>query len=162
MHHPSLYFTILDMTFIFLLTLLTHLSQNAAAQSFPPGVIATGTMGTTNPPQATMGTQINQTSMGRLLSVNSISVGIFNYSSPSVKADTRNQSHRTFASLHPLIMPLLAIQKFVLWTLLAECAVITDPIINCVKNRHLKWHGVRSLETMRESFQTEPSLAYPS
>jgi hypothetical protein len=35
-------------------------------------VTATGTMGTTNPPQATMGTSINQTSDSRLLSVNSI------------------------------------------------------------------------------------------
>lgn len=35
-------------------------------------VTATGTMGTTNPPQATMPTAINQTSYSRLLSVNSI------------------------------------------------------------------------------------------
>ncbi|KAF7305303.1 hypothetical protein HMN09_00781600 [Mycena chlorophos] len=42
------------------------------ASSFPVGVIATGTMGTTNPPQATMPTIINQGSMARLLSINSI------------------------------------------------------------------------------------------
>lgn len=35
-------------------------------------VTATGTMGVTNPPQATMGTAINQTSYARLLSLNSI------------------------------------------------------------------------------------------
>jgi hypothetical protein len=35
-------------------------------------VTATGTMGVTNPPQATMGTAINQTSMARLLSLNAI------------------------------------------------------------------------------------------
>lgn len=35
-------------------------------------VTATGTMGVTNPPQATMGTPINQTSMARLLSLNAI------------------------------------------------------------------------------------------
>jgi len=43
-----------------------------SGQSFFPGVIATGTQGPTNPPQATMGTAINQTSMARLLSVNSV------------------------------------------------------------------------------------------
>ena len=45
-----------------------------SGQSFFPGVIATGTQGPTNPPQATMGTAINQTSMARLLSVNSVDV----------------------------------------------------------------------------------------
>ncbi|TIB01304.1 hypothetical protein E3P96_02434 [Wallemia ichthyophaga] len=35
-------------------------------------VIATGTMGTTNPPEATMGTDLNQTSVARLVSINSI------------------------------------------------------------------------------------------
>jgi len=35
-------------------------------------VTATGTMGSTNPPQATMGTPMNQTSMARLVSVNAI------------------------------------------------------------------------------------------
>ncbi|KAF8639345.1 hypothetical protein AX17_001564 [Amanita inopinata Kibby_2008] len=40
--------------------------------NLPPGVLASGTMGVTNPPQATMATSINQTSMARLLTVNSI------------------------------------------------------------------------------------------
>ena len=44
------------------------------AQTFPEGVLATGTMGPTNPPQPTLGTAINQTSMSRLLTVNSIDV----------------------------------------------------------------------------------------
>ncbi|KAJ3501383.1 hypothetical protein NMY22_g18946 [Coprinellus aureogranulatus] len=50
------------------------LIQTARAQSssFPPGVIATGTNGPTNPPEPTMGTAINQTSDARLLSVNSV------------------------------------------------------------------------------------------
>ncbi|KAJ7232160.1 hypothetical protein B0H12DRAFT_1223254 [Mycena haematopus] len=39
---------------------------------YAPGVIATGTQGVTNPPTATMPTVINQTSISRLLSVNSI------------------------------------------------------------------------------------------
>ncbi|KAJ9092783.1 hypothetical protein QFC21_006658 [Naganishia friedmannii] len=42
------------------------------AQSANAQVTATGTMGSTNPPQATMGTPVNQTSMARLLSANSI------------------------------------------------------------------------------------------
>ncbi|KAF7305336.1 hypothetical protein HMN09_00785500 [Mycena chlorophos] len=42
------------------------------SSSFPAGVIATGTQGVTNPPVATMGTAVNQTSMARLLSINSI------------------------------------------------------------------------------------------
>ncbi|KAF7329274.1 hypothetical protein MKEN_00188300 [Mycena kentingensis (nom. inval.)] len=42
------------------------------ATAFPAGVIATGTQGTTNPPAPTMGTPINQSSMARLLSLNSI------------------------------------------------------------------------------------------
>ncbi|KAJ7279293.1 hypothetical protein C8J57DRAFT_1059161 [Mycena rebaudengoi] len=40
--------------------------------ALPAGVIATGTMGKTNPPAPTMGTSINQTSMARLLSINSV------------------------------------------------------------------------------------------
>ncbi|KAJ6602287.1 hypothetical protein B0H10DRAFT_1923311 [Mycena sp. CBHHK59/15] len=40
--------------------------------SFPAGVIATGTQGVTNPPVPTLPTTIDQTSMARLLSVNSI------------------------------------------------------------------------------------------
>ncbi|KAJ6632169.1 hypothetical protein B0H10DRAFT_1901591 [Mycena sp. CBHHK59/15] len=47
-------------------------SVQAASSSFPSGVIATGTQGPTNPPVPTMPTTINQTSMARLLSVNSI------------------------------------------------------------------------------------------
>ncbi|PPQ71804.1 hypothetical protein CVT26_007728 [Gymnopilus dilepis] len=47
-------------------------SASAAQTSFPPGVLATGTMGTTNPPEPTLGTPINQKSMARLLSVNSV------------------------------------------------------------------------------------------
>jgi len=43
-----------------------------ADTTFPPGVIATGTMGPTNPPEPTIPTSINQTSFARLLSVNSI------------------------------------------------------------------------------------------
>ncbi|KAI5451662.1 hypothetical protein NCC49_001643 [Naganishia albida] len=42
------------------------------AQGSNAQVTATGTMGTTNPPQATMGTPVNQTSMSRLLSANSV------------------------------------------------------------------------------------------
>ncbi|KAJ7722665.1 hypothetical protein DFH07DRAFT_971848 [Mycena maculata] len=42
------------------------------SSSFPAGVIATGTQGITNPPVPTTGTAINQTSMARLLSINSI------------------------------------------------------------------------------------------
>ncbi|RDB21813.1 hypothetical protein Hypma_010825 [Hypsizygus marmoreus] len=44
----------------------------SADTAFPPGVIATGTQGPTNPPQPTLGSAINQTSMARLLSVNSV------------------------------------------------------------------------------------------
>jgi len=46
----------------------------AAAQAslYPPGVYATGTQGPTNPPQETAPTAINQTSLARLLTVNSI------------------------------------------------------------------------------------------
>ncbi|KAJ6632185.1 hypothetical protein B0H10DRAFT_1770936 [Mycena sp. CBHHK59/15] len=47
-------------------------SVRAASSSFPEGVIATGTQGVTNPPVPTLGTAFNQTSMARLLSVNSI------------------------------------------------------------------------------------------
>ncbi|PFH47151.1 hypothetical protein AMATHDRAFT_152856 [Amanita thiersii Skay4041] len=38
----------------------------------PPGVLASGTMGLTNPPRPTMNTAINQTSMARLITANSI------------------------------------------------------------------------------------------
>lgn len=57
-----------------LLAMSSHLVS--AQTTFYPGVIATGTQGVTNPPQATMGTAINQTSMARLLSVNSVDVSI--------------------------------------------------------------------------------------
>ncbi|KAF7305335.1 hypothetical protein HMN09_00785400 [Mycena chlorophos] len=46
--------------------------QAQTSSSFPAGVIATGTQGVTNPPVATLGTAVNQSSMARLLSVNSI------------------------------------------------------------------------------------------
>ncbi|KAJ7201489.1 hypothetical protein B0H12DRAFT_531602 [Mycena haematopus] len=52
--------------------LLSAASVRAASSSFPPGVIATGTQGVTNPPVPTIPTTINQTSMARLLSLNSI------------------------------------------------------------------------------------------
>ncbi|KAJ7457369.1 hypothetical protein FB451DRAFT_1098095 [Mycena latifolia] len=55
-----------------LLVSSTVASVRAASSSFPAGVIATGTQGPTNPPAPTTGTAINQTSMARLLSVNSI------------------------------------------------------------------------------------------
>lgn len=51
------------------------LASTAFAQStttFPEGVVATGTMGVTNPPEPTTGTAINQTSFSRLLSINSV------------------------------------------------------------------------------------------
>jgi len=49
-------------------------AQNSSYSPFPPGVVATGTMGVTNPPQPTLGTAINQTSNARLVSLNSIDV----------------------------------------------------------------------------------------
>ena len=45
-----------------------------AQNTFPLGVIATGTQGPTNPPEPTLGTSINQTSDARLLSINSVDV----------------------------------------------------------------------------------------
>jgi len=61
-------------TLAVLATVLVSAPQLAYAQTttFPPGVLATGTMGVTNPPEPTLGTAINQTSMARLLSVNSV------------------------------------------------------------------------------------------
>jgi hypothetical protein len=53
--------------FALLATTALTLAGMAQAQ-----VTATGTMGSTNPPQATMGTPINQTSMSRLASLNAI------------------------------------------------------------------------------------------
>ncbi|KAJ7064657.1 hypothetical protein C8F01DRAFT_960902, partial [Mycena amicta] len=56
-----------------LLALLLALGPAIArAQGFPGGVIASGTQGPTNPPVPTLPTTIDQTSMARLLSVNSI------------------------------------------------------------------------------------------
>lgn len=52
--------------------LATAIPAQAQAATQGPGVLATGTMGVTNPPKATMGTAVNQTSMARLLSLNSI------------------------------------------------------------------------------------------
>ncbi|PBK68072.1 hypothetical protein ARMSODRAFT_293836 [Armillaria solidipes] len=47
-------------------------SVSAQSSTFPEGVIASGTMGTTNPAQPTLGTTVNQTSVARLLSLNSV------------------------------------------------------------------------------------------
>ncbi|KAF7361377.1 hypothetical protein MSAN_01170500 [Mycena sanguinolenta] len=44
----------------------------AIGDGYSAGVVATGTQGTTNPPTATMPTMINQQSMARLISINSI------------------------------------------------------------------------------------------
>ncbi|KAJ7102793.1 hypothetical protein C8R44DRAFT_887528 [Mycena epipterygia] len=52
--------------------LLASTAVASVRAAFPAGVIATGTQGVTNPPVPTMPTTINQTSMARLLSVNSI------------------------------------------------------------------------------------------
>ncbi|KAF8897989.1 hypothetical protein CPB85DRAFT_193516 [Mucidula mucida] len=48
------------------------LGVTSAQDTVLPGVIATGTMGVTNPPQPTMGTEVNQNSLVRLASVNSV------------------------------------------------------------------------------------------
>ncbi|KAJ6510855.1 hypothetical protein C8R45DRAFT_1088993 [Mycena sanguinolenta] len=56
----------------FLLSAAAVSSVHGASSSFAPGVIATGTQGVTNPPVPTIPTTINQTSMARLLSLNSI------------------------------------------------------------------------------------------
>ncbi|KAF4622291.1 hypothetical protein D9613_009496 [Agrocybe pediades] len=50
----------------------TLLTTVVADTTFPVGVLGTGTMGVTNPPKPTLGTAINQTSMARLLTVNSV------------------------------------------------------------------------------------------
>ncbi|KAF8919672.1 hypothetical protein CPB85DRAFT_1429752 [Mucidula mucida] len=47
-------------------------SSATATTTFSEGVIATGTMGTTNPAEPTLGTTVNQTSYARLISLNSI------------------------------------------------------------------------------------------
>jgi hypothetical protein len=61
----------LQISFAALATLVVSAPQ-VYAQTFPVGVLATGTMGPTNPPEPTLGTSITQTSMSRLLAVNSI------------------------------------------------------------------------------------------
>jgi len=63
------------------------LASVANAQSFFPGVSATGTMGSTNPPQATSPTAINQTSFSRLISLNSINDFCL-FAPPGPAADT--------------------------------------------------------------------------
>lgn len=65
---------VLNPYFVPLLTLLSLSTANAQT-TYPLGVIATGTMGPTNPPEPTLGTAINQTSMARLVSINSVDVG---------------------------------------------------------------------------------------
>ncbi|KAJ7187193.1 hypothetical protein C8R46DRAFT_1025097 [Mycena filopes] len=60
------------MFFSALLVVASSAASARAASAFPAGVIATGTQGVTNPPTATMPTKIDQGSMARLLSVNSI------------------------------------------------------------------------------------------
>ncbi|KAJ6577623.1 hypothetical protein B0H19DRAFT_1207982 [Mycena capillaripes] len=52
--------------------LLASTAVASVRAAFPAGVVATGTQGVTNPPVPTMPTTINQTSISRLLSVNSI------------------------------------------------------------------------------------------
>jgi hypothetical protein len=71
--HPSLEpFPLLMLLFSVLLGAAAVTSVRAASSAFPAGVIATGTQGVTNPPVPTIPTTINQTSMARLLSLNSI------------------------------------------------------------------------------------------
>jgi hypothetical protein len=52
--------------------LLASSAVASVRAAYPAGVVATGTQGTTNPPAPTMPTTINQKSMARLLSINSI------------------------------------------------------------------------------------------
>ncbi|KAF7316545.1 hypothetical protein MIND_00173800 [Mycena indigotica] len=59
-------------TLVLLSLTLSQRSTLARAQDFAPGVLATGTQGVTNPPVPTLPTTIDQTSMARLLSINSI------------------------------------------------------------------------------------------
>ncbi|TRM59349.1 hypothetical protein BD626DRAFT_508055 [Schizophyllum amplum] len=47
-------------------------AQAQSSATYPAGVLASGTMGTMNPPSATLGTSINQTSGSRLVSINAI------------------------------------------------------------------------------------------
>ncbi|KIY69340.1 hypothetical protein CYLTODRAFT_372950 [Cylindrobasidium torrendii FP15055 ss-10] len=53
-------------------SLVLALAGTAAAADFSAGVTATGTMGPNNPPKPTLGTDVNQTSMARLISLNSV------------------------------------------------------------------------------------------
>ncbi|KIY74275.1 hypothetical protein CYLTODRAFT_340473 [Cylindrobasidium torrendii FP15055 ss-10] len=55
-----------------LLTAAAIGAVSAQSSSFSEGVIATGTMGVTNPPEATLGTDVNQTSYARLISINDV------------------------------------------------------------------------------------------
>ncbi|KAG7441704.1 uncharacterized protein BT62DRAFT_955523 [Guyanagaster necrorhizus] len=50
----------------------SSVSAQSSSTTFPEGVLATGTMGTTNPAEPTLGTTVNQTSYARLLSLNSV------------------------------------------------------------------------------------------
>jgi len=52
--------------------IIAHLQAVSADTTFPPGVLATGTMGITNPPAPTMGTALNQSSYSRLLTLNTV------------------------------------------------------------------------------------------
>ncbi|KAL1747735.1 hypothetical protein HDZ31DRAFT_31150 [Schizophyllum fasciatum] len=47
-------------------------AQAQSSATYPDGVLASGTMGPMNPPSATAGTPVNQTSGSRLVSINSI------------------------------------------------------------------------------------------
>ncbi|THU96826.1 hypothetical protein K435DRAFT_778378 [Dendrothele bispora CBS 962.96] len=58
--------------FPLILLAASQASAQSSSLSFYEGVIATGTMGTTNPPEPTASTNINQTSYARLLSLNSV------------------------------------------------------------------------------------------
>ncbi|PPQ85652.1 hypothetical protein CVT24_012586 [Panaeolus cyanescens] len=58
--------------------------SNAQARNLPPGVVATGTMGPTNPPAPTMGTALNQSSVARLLSVNAVDVSLPSMLAPCI------------------------------------------------------------------------------
>jgi hypothetical protein len=69
-HDDSIILSSTLMMFFCALALAGHIAGVCA--SFPGGVIATGTQGVTNPPVPTLPTTIDQTSMARLLSINSI------------------------------------------------------------------------------------------
>ncbi|KAL1735314.1 hypothetical protein EV714DRAFT_244180 [Schizophyllum commune] len=47
-------------------------AQAQSSATYPEGVLASGTMGPMNPPSATLGTELNQTSGARLVSINSV------------------------------------------------------------------------------------------